>query len=186
MEAPNYWIALLFFVLIFLVAYFGIESKFSYVEKIVIRRNASEVYDAIRLQSKMMQWIRSIPVKRRGQRGIDGEIESSLLSFDRLVYTMKQIVKNKFIEFHINDTFGQHQIIRYELEEETTSATTTVKLHFIYTIDRPFHIVVVSAGFPEYFCSLQRQDLVSLKQYLEDDISTLPSIQQTMDDKKIK
>ena len=173
--ATNWPLALVLFVLLVVGANVMIQRVVEYRFKVEIAVPVKKVYDAIRLQANVIQW--SIRPHARSIVYDDGTVGAKRVLVDRwgretASHIVSDLVENRKITFHLSDQSPfacQDQAITFLLHD--TGVGTTVETLYVNRIRPPFHVVIRSAGLPEFVHDQHRSDLLALKRFLEDPTS---------------
>ena len=153
---------------------FSVRKNVCYSESVVINTSASELYNHIRLQERLMRWSAwpSVTGSTCTREGADGEIGAQTVFFDKKGnrFGYQEIVSldvDKRVEFKLKSK-GPEQQTKLWFELEPLSATQTkVMLQFDNVIARPFNVILRLIGIVRWTRGMHCKDLAGLKRYAE-------------------
>jgi len=162
------------FVAVIAMAVVAVPRRVRYTETIDIAANASDLYDHIRLQERLMRW--SAWPSETGSsctcEGTDGQVGARTVFFtkkgDRFGYQeVTALEPGRRVELALNSKGPpQRPKLVFELQP-LTDRQTRVLLHFGNEIARPFNMVLRVAGVVRWTRAMHRKDLQGLKAYAE-------------------
>jgi len=145
-----------------------------YIETIEIKGTASDVYDAIRFQARLMEWSAWPPETGSAcaVEGHDGELAARTVFMQKngARFGHQEIVtleENVSVGFVLESKGPPHKPQLQFYLVPVDADTTRVVLHFRNDIMPPFSLIQSLAGIVRWTRQMHRKDLDGLKRYIE-------------------